>query len=206
MENIYNLSARLNDISGQYDVLEAALNNEYEENGGEITENTEMMEAEKETLENIRNEILSEVISLPDEYAALVKNEEAQKKILEAELKALKEEQAKVVAKYQARINQKTNKISWFKQNIADAMKLANLERIGGPKTPNKFTIYFTNTKSVVTDDELLLSPYINEIDELRSKLPAWLELKPAITKSAMDKENLPKGAALEEKKNLQIK
>lgn len=212
MENIYNLGDKYSQISGAFDAVKNNLEALYEENGGEITEETEALEKESEELGKIREEIIADLLSAPDEYAKIVKNTEANKKILEAELKALKEEQAKVCAKYEAKIKRLAGKIEWFKGNIADAMKLAEIEKLGGPKTPNQFSIYFSKSTSVDVDSEMAMKPYEEKIKDFIGSLPSWVTVKTDINKTAL-KANLldegaehPDGACLIENKSLQIR
>lgn len=212
MENIYQLSEKYVRINGEYEQTRAELEALYEENGGEITEQTELLEKEHAELENLRNEVVQDVLSAPDEYAAIVKNTEAQKKILEAELKALKEEQAKACAKIEAKIKKKAAKIEWFKDSIASAMKFAEIEKIGGSKTDRKFTIWFSKSTSVEADSEVVLKPYEAKVREFIESLPEWISVKTDINRTAL-KANLldkkakhPDGAVLLENKSLQIR
>lgn len=207
MENIYQLGERFYRISEAYDCAKDALVEEYENNGGEITEATERMEAELKELESLKDDVVNEVLSAPDDYAAIVKNAEAQKKVLEAELDAIKKEQAKVVARVQSRIRRKEEKIAWFKGNIAEAMKLANIEKIGGAKTNNRFSIYFQTTTSIEADDAVLLSPFESKIKELVDSLPEWVTFKTGVNKAVLKKQDtLPDGAVSVENKSLQIR
>ena len=207
MENIYTLGERFNALSEAYDEAKAKLEEEYEANGGEMTETTEAMQAELDELERVRQEVVNDVLSAPDEYAAIVKNAEAQKNVLEAELKAVKEEQAKYLARIEAKIKRKQEKIDWFKGNIAEALRLAQIEKLGGAKTENKFCIYFSKSTSVEADTERLLAPYKDEIDSLVASLPSWVTVKTDVNKTALKKEKtLPDGASLNTKKTLQIK
>ena len=212
MENIYTLGEKYSRINADYENTKAALETMYEENGGEITEQTEQMEREQAELQALRDEIVKDVLSAPDEYAAIVKNTEAQKKILEAELKALKEEQAKVCAKIESKIKQKEAKIEWFKANIADAMKLAEIERIGGAQTERRFTIWFQKTQSVEADSETVLKPYEKRVKEFIDSLPNWIKVKTDIDKKALkdilkdETATHPDGACLVENKSLQIR
>ena len=212
MENIYKIGERYMRISEAYENTKAQLEYMYEENGGEITDETEAMEKEQAELAAIREEVMKDVLSAPDEYAAIVKNTEAQKKILEAELKALKEEQAKACAKIEARIKQKASKIDWFKQNIFDAMKLAEIQKIGGAKTDKKFTIWFSKTKTVDANEEVLFKPYTEKVQEFIDSLPSWIKVTTALNKTEL-KNNLlddsathPDGAIIVENESLQIR
>ena len=212
MENIYSLGEKYSRINDAYEVAKTNLDSLYEENGGEITEQTEAMEKETQELEALRNEIIEDVLKAPDEYAAIVKNAEANKKIIEAELKALKEEQAKACAKYEARIKRLASKIEWFKGNIADAMKLAEIEKLGGAKTPNKFSIWFAKSSSVEVESEVVMKPYTEKVQSFIDSLPSWLTVKTDINKTALkavlldDKAEHPDGAFISENKTLQIR
>ena len=147
------------------------------------------------------------MLSAPDDYAAIVKNAEAQKKVLEAELKAVKEEQAKVLAKIESRIKRLQSKADWFKDNIAEAMKLAEVSKIGGARTGNRFSIYFVESTTLETDDEKLLAPYNDRVQALIASLPKWLTVKTGISKTVLKaEENLPDGAVKVTNKNLQIR
>ena len=207
MENIYKLGEKFFRISEAFDRASDALAEEYESNGGEVTETTERMQSELDELEALKREVVEEVLSAPDDYAAIVKNAEAQKKVLEAELKAVKEEQAKVVARIEARIRRKERKIEWFKDNIAEAMRLRNLDRIGGAKTESRFTIFFKTTEVVETDDETLLKPFEAKVRALEESLPAWVTVRTGVSKSALKEEGeLPEGASRHENVTLQIR
>lgn len=207
MENIYNLGEKYSSLSRSYDELQAMLDQVYESNGGEMTDDTEIMEAEKSTIDAMRKSIAADLLNAPDEYAAIVKNTEAQKAILMAEYNAIREEQAKVLARYQAKINAKQRKIEWFKDAIASAMRFAEITKIGGARTSNKFSIYFTNTKKLEADNETLLAPYRDKINAVLADLPVWVSIKPDINKALLKKEeDLPAGAELIETKTLQIR
>ena len=212
MENIYTIGERYMRISGEYEAVKANLDSLYEENGGEITDETERLEREAAELGRIREEIMQDVLSAPDEYAAIVKNAEAQRKILEAELKALKEEQAKACAKIEAKIKQKTSKIEWFKANIADAMKLAKIQKIGGSRTDKKFTIWFSKTTNVQVDSTVLMKPYAERVQELIDTLTGWVKVTTDFNKSALkdilldETKEHPVGAFLVENESLQIR
>ena len=212
MENIYSLGEKYRQIDDAYENAKAILEMTYEQNGGEVTDQTEALEKEAKALETLRKEIADSILSAPDEFAAIVKNTEAYKKVVEAELDAIKKEQAKANAKYEAKIKRLAGKIEWFKTNIADAMKLAEINKIGGPKTPNKFTIWFAKSESIEADSEALLTPYVNKVQEFINTLPKWVKVKTDIDKSAL-KENLkdktakhPDGACLVTNESLQIR
>ena len=207
METIYNLEQKFAAISESYDNLEAALVEKYEENGGEVTDETEGMQAELDALAQLKKQITDDIIAAPDEYAAIIKNAEAQKKMLEAELKALKEEQLKAVARLQAKINRKESKIDFFKDSIAEAMRAAGIEKIGGAKTDNRFSIYFSKSTAVDVDTEKALAPYQPRIAAFIQSLPSWITVKTDVSKTELKKaDELPEGASLVTNKSLQIR
>ncbi len=207
MENIYQLEQKFAAISDSYDQLEAALVEEYEANGGEVTEQTEAMQSELDALAALKKEITDDIVAAPDAYASIVKNAEAQKKILEAELKTLKEEQAKAAARIQAKINRKSGKIDFFKDAIAEAMRVNGIEKFGGAKTDNRFSIYFSKSTAVDVDAEKALAPYQPRIDAFIHSLPSWITIKTDVSKSELKKaDELPDGAAIIENKSLQIR
>lgn len=207
METIYNLEQKFAAISESYDELEAALVEKYEDNGGEVTEETESMQAELDALAQLKQQITEDIIAAPDEYAAIVKNAEAQKKILEAELKALKEEQLKAQARIQAKINRKVSKIDFFKDSIAEAMRANGVEKIGGAKTDNRFSIYFSKSTAVDVDAEAVLAPYQPRFAAFLKSLPSWVKVSFDVNKTELKKaEELPAGASLVTNQSLQIR
>ena len=207
MENIYQLEQKFAAISDSYDALEAALVEKYEEGGGEVTEETESMQSELDALAELKQKIQEDIIAAPDAYASIVKNAEAQRKILEAELKALKEEQQKAVARIQAKINRKNSKIDFFKDSIAEAMRANGIDKIGGAKTDNRFSIYFSKSTAVDADTEKLLAPYQPRFTAFLQSLPAWVKVSFDVNKTELKKvDELPDGASIVTNQSLQIR
>lgn len=207
METIYKLEEKFAAISEAYDQLEAQLVETYEENGGEVTEETESMQSQLDGLNALKKQVTDDIIAAPDDYASIVKNAEAQQKILEAELKALKEEQSKAVARLQAKINRKASKADFFKDAIAEALRASGIEKIGGAKTDNRFSIYFQSSNSVEVDAEKVLAPYQPRIDAFIHSLPSWITVKTDVSKSELKKaDELPDGASIVSSKSLRIR
>lgn len=207
MENIYTLSGRYAEMNERYEALSAELSDMYEENGGEETADTIKQEALLDELAELKDAVLRDIVEHADDYAAIAMNKDCQRKMLEAELKALKEEQAKVVAKYQARINRLASSVEFWKENFAQAMNLEKITKIGGPKTGHKFTVWVKETQSVEVDEQTVLEPYQDTIDELVERLPAWVTVKTGISKTELKKEEtLPAGAALVTSQTIQIR
>ena len=167
MENIYALSGKYAEINDRYEALSAELDAMYEDNGGEETAETEQMQELLQEQEALKAEVLREIVEHADDYAEIALNKASQQKILEAELKAVKEEQAKVVAKYQARINRIARSVEFWKENFQEAMKVEQLTKIGGPKTGHKFTIWVKETESIDVDEAVALAPFEDKIAEL---------------------------------------
>ena len=204
METIYKLEEKFAAISEAYDQLEAQLVETYEDNGGEVTDETEGMQAQLDELAALKKQITDDIIAAPDEYAAIVKNAEAQQKILEAELKQLKEEQAKAVAKIQAKINRKAD---FFKDAIAEALRVNGIEKIGGAKTDNRFSIYFQASTAVDVDTEKVLAPYQPRITAFIQSLPSWISVKTDVNKTELKKaDEMPEGASIVSNKSLRIR
>lgn len=207
METIYKLEEKFAAISEAYDQLEAQLVETYEDNGGEVTDETEGMQAQLDELAALKKQITDDIIAAPDEYAAIVKNAEAQQKILEAELKQLKEEQAKAVAKIQAKINRKASKADFFKDAIAEALRVNGIEKIGGAKTDNRFSIYFQASTAVDVDTEKVLAPYQPRITAFIQSLPSWISVKTDVNKTELKKaDEMPEGASIVSNKSLRIR
>lgn len=207
MESIYKLSERAVAISMRYDEARAALEEMYEENGGEVTAETEEMSAELEVLEEIRCQIAEEFVKFPDEYAAWFKNVEAQRAVIQAQRKAIEEEQKKVLARYDAMIKKKDSTLEWIKQNMEAAMILAQVEKFDKKKTGGMFSIYFQTSKSVDVDEAVALKKYEDSINKLRATLPDWLTLNTKISKSVAGKlEELPEGFERKQSKTLIIR
>lgn len=207
MENIYTLSGRYAEINDRYEQLSAELDAIFEENGGVETEETrEILELQAEQ-ERLRDEVLRDIVEHADDYAAIAMNKDCQRKMLEAELKALKEEQAKVVAKYQARINRLAGSVEFWKENFRQAMEVEKLTKIGGPRTGHKFTVWVKETQSVEVDEAQVLEPWQDTIAELVSRLPGWVTVKTGVSKTELKKEEtLPQGAALVTSQSIQIR
>lgn len=207
MENIYTLTGRYAEMNDRYEALRAELEAQYEENGGEETAETEEAQAVLAEIEELKQQVLRDIVANADEYAAIALNKASQQKVLEAELKALKEEQAKVQAKYQARINALARSVEFWKDNFREAMRLEEVTKIGGPKTGHKFTVWVKETESVDVDEPVVLAPYQDVIDELVERLPAWVTVKTGVSKTELKKEEtLPEGAARVVNQSIQIR
>ena len=207
MENIYALSGKYAEINDRYEALSAELDAMYEDNGGEETAETEQMQELLQEQEALKAEVLREIVEHADDYAEIALNKASQQKILEAELKAVKEEQAKVVAKYQARINRIARSVEFWKENFQEAMKVEQLTKIGGPKTGHKFTIWVKESESIDVDEAVALAPFEEKIAELVEQLPAWVKIATGVNKTVLKKEEtLPEGASRVVSQSIQIR
>jgi len=208
MENIYKLSGKAAEIANRYDEIQTEFENLMEENGGELNEESQEMLDKLAELELMQKHIQEQFLLFPDEYASWYKNVEAEKKVAEAELKAFKELQKLAVAKYEARVKRCESRMEWIKQNLADAMVVAQVERFDKKRSPDAlFSIYFQDSKSIEVDEQLAMKEYQDRIDCLRANLPEWLSIETKITKSTLNKvEDLPQGFERKISRNLQIR
>ena len=171
------------------------------------TRRSEQMQELLQEQEALKAEVLREIVEHADDYAEIALNKASQQKILEAELKAVKEEQAKVVAKYQARINRIARSVEFWKENFQEAMKVEQLTKIGGPKTGHKFTIWVKESESIDVDEAVALAPFEEKIAELVEQLPAWVKIATGVNKTVLKKEEtLPEGASRVVSQSIQIR
>ena len=209
MENFYRLSGRFAEISERLDTLNAELEQMYDDNGGEITADTEERERAIEELNALKEECLRDIVDNSDAYAEIALNKAAQKKVAEAEVKAVKEEQKKVLEKCQARVNRLARSVEFWKQNFDEAMRLADLVKIGGAKTGKAHSVYYTTTKRVETDDSLLTVPYLNRLNAFRETLPVWLDVEFKVNAAqlkALPEDERPEGCRIVETQNVMIR
>ena len=207
MENIYNLTGRFAELSDYYESQQAILDDLYEENGGEITEETEEMQACLDHIKSLQDEVMNDIIANSDAYADIALNKAAQRKVVEAELKAVKEEQKKVIDHYQARINRIQRSEDWWKDNFDKALRVASMDKIGGAKSGLRHSIYYQKSTSVETNEDVLLAPYQAMIDNLNAELPSWMKVSVSIDKTTLkNEETLPQGATLNQKQTIVIR
>lgn len=207
MENIYNLTGRFAELSDYYESLQAILDDLYEENGGEITEETEEVQSLLNDIKSLQDEVINDILANSDAYADIALNKAAQRKVVEAELKAVKEEQKKVIDRYQARINRIQRSEDWWKDNFDKALRVASMDKIGGAKSGLRHSIYYQKSTSVETNEDVLLAPYQAMIDNLNAELPSWMKVSVSIDKTTLKKEEtLPQGATLNQKQTIVIR
>ncbi len=209
MENFYRLSGRFAEISERLDTLNAELEQMYDDNGGEITADTEERERAIEELNALKEECLRDIVDNSDAYAEIALNKAAQKKVAEAEVKAVKEEQKKVLEKCQARVNRLARSVEFWKQNFDEAMRVADLVKIGGAKTGKAHSVYYTTTTRVEVDEDMLCAPYLEQLQAFRETLPAWLgvEFKVILARlKGLPVEEIPEGVGYVESKNVMIR
>ena len=208
MENIYKLSGKAAEAAARYEEIQNDFEALMEENGGELNEESQEMLDKLAELEAIKAQIADDFTRFPDEYAAWYKNVEAQKKVAEAELKAFKELQKQAIAKYEAKVKQCESRLEWIKQNIADAMVIAKVDKFDKKRSPDAlFSIYFLDSKSIEVDEQLALKDYQDSIDNLRATLPEWLSIETKIAKTTLGKvEKLPQGFSRKISRYVQIK
>lgn len=208
MESIYKLSDRAAEIAARYNEVQEAFETLMDENGGELNEESqEMLDALAE-LESLQKQIHEDFIKFPDAYAAWYKNEEAQEKVAEAELKAFKEMQDAALAKFKAKVNKRKRRKEWVKQNISDCMRKAEVERFDKKRSPDAlFSIYFQESSSIEVDEAVASAGYEEIISTANSVLPEGYSLVLKVDKSILKKsENLPIGCERKVTKSLQIR
>lgn len=209
MENFYTLSGRFAEMSERADALAAELEQMYDENGGEVTADTEERERALAELQALREDCLREMVDNSDSYAEIALNKAAQKKVAEAEVKAVKEEQKRVLDRCMARVNRLGRSVDFWKQNFDEAMRLAEVTRLGGAKSGKLHSVYYTTTKRVETDEALLLGPYLERLQAFRSSLPAWLDVEFKVNATmlkALPEDERPEGCQVVESQNIQIR
>ena len=209
MENFYTLSGRFAEMSERADALAAELEQMYDENGGEVTADTEERERALAELQALKADCLREMVDNSDAYAEIALNKAAQKKVAEAEAKAVKEEQKRVLDRCMARVNRLGRSVDFWKQNFDEAMRLAEGTRLGGAKSGKLHSVYYTTTKRVETDEALLLGPYLERLQAFRSSLPAWLDVEFKVNATmlkALPEDERPEGCQVVEFQNIQIR
>lgn len=208
MESIYKLTGRAEEIAVRYDEVMQEFENLMEENGGELNEESQEMLDKLAQLEALQEEIRKDFIKFPDAYASWYKNEEAKEKVAKAELKAFKEVQDAALAKFEARVNRRTNRKEWIKQNIEECMRLSGIEKIDKKSNPDALhSIYFQESKSISVDEAVASAEYEKVIATANSVLPEGFSLVLKIDKNVLKKsEKLPKGVERKVSKSLQIR
>lgn len=209
MENIYTLSGRFAEISERADQLSAELDAMYEDNGGEVTADTQERERVLSELQALKESCIAEIVDNSDAYAEMALNKAAQKRVAEAEMKAVKEEQGKVLDRCRARVNRLARSVEFWKQNFDEAMRLGAITRLGGAKSGKAHSVYYTTTTRVECNDDMLCAPYLERLQAFRDTLPGWLKVSYEVDKTAlkaMSAEERPEGIEVIETKNIQIR
>lgn len=206
MVNFYTLSDKFASISETYDKLSAELDEIYSENGGEVTEDTTERERLLEELNELKEQCVREIVDNSDAYAEIALNKRAQQEVAEAEMKAVKEQQRKVLDTLQARVNKYERAYKFWLENFDAAMRVAECSKIGGAKTDKKHSVWYQTTTSVEVADNILES-YDEVISELAEKLPEWVTIQVSVNKTKLKaQEVLPEGAVKVENKTVRIK
>ena len=206
MENFYTLSDKFASISETYDKLSAELDEIYSENGGEVTEDTTDRERLLEEMNELKEQCVREIVDNSDAYAEIALNKRAQQEVAEAEMKAVKEQQRKVLDTLQARVNKYERAYKFWLENFDAAMRVAECSKIGGAKTDKKHSVWYqTTTSAEVAGD--ILERYDEVISELAAKLPEWVTIQVSVNKTKLKAlEVLPEGVTKVENKTVRIK
>lgn len=206
MENFYTLSDKFASINETYDKLSAELDEIYSENGGEVTEDTTERERILEEMNELKEQCVREIVDNSDAYAEIALNKRAQQEVAEAEMKAVKEQQRKVLDTLQARVNKYERAYKFWLENFDAAMRVAECSKIGGAKTDKKHSVWYQTTTSVEVADNIL-ERYDDVISELAAKLPEWVTIQVSVNKTKMKAlEVLPEGVTKVENKTVRIK
>lgn len=206
MENFYTLSDKFASISETYDKLSAELDEIYSENGGEVTEDTTERERLLEEMNELKEQCVREIVDNSDAYAEIALNKRAQQEVAEAEMKAVKEQQRKVLDTLQARVNKYERAYKFWLENFDAAMRVAECSKIGGAKTDKKHSVWYQTTTSVEVADNIL-ERYDDVISELAAKLPEWVTIQVSVNKTKLKAlEVLPEGVTKVENKTVRIK
>lgn len=206
MENFYTLSEKFASISETYDKLSAELDEIYSENGGEVTEDTTERERLLEEMNELKEQCVREIVDNSDAYAEIALNKRAQQEVAEAEMKAVKEQQRKVLDTLQARVNKYERAYKFWLENFDAAMRVAECSKIGGAKTDKKHSVWYQTTTSVEVPDDIL-EKYDEVISELAAKLPEWVTIQVSVNKTKLKAlEVLPEGVTKVENKTVRIK
>ena len=206
MENFYTLSDKFASISETYDKLSAELDEIYSENGGEVTEDTTERERLLEEMNELKEQCVREIVDNSDAYAEIALNKRAQQEVAEAEMKAVKEQQRKVLDTLQARVNKYERAYKFWLENFDAAMRVAECSKIGGAKTDKKHSVWYQTTTSVEVADDIL-ERYDEVISELAAKLPEWVTIQISVSKTKLKAlEVLPEGVTKIENKTVRIK
>lgn len=206
MENFYTLSEKFASISETYDKLSAELDEIYSENGGEVTEDTTERERLLEEMNELKEQCVREIVDNSDAYAEIALNKRAQQEVAEEEMKAVKEQQRKVLDTLQARVNKYERAYKFWLENFDAAMRVAECSKIGGAKTDKKHSVWYQTTTSVEVADNIL-ERYDEVISELAAKLPEWVTIQVSVNKTKLKaQEVLPEGAVKVENKTVRIK
>lgn len=206
MENFYTLSDKFASINETYDKLSAELDEIYSENGGEVTEDTTERERLLEEMNELKEQCVREIVDNSDAYAEIALNKRAQQEVAEAEMKAVKEQQRKVLDTLQARVNKYERAYKFWLENFDAAMRVAECSKIGGAKTDKKHSVWYQTTTSVEVADNIL-ERYNEVISELAAKLPDWVTIQVSVNKTKLKAlEVLPEGVTKVENKTVRIK
>ena len=206
MENFYTLSDKFASISETYDKLSAELDEIYSENGGEVTEDTTERERLLKEMNELKEQCVREIVDNSDAYAEIALNKRAQQEVAEAEMKAVKEQQRKVLDTLQASVNKYERAYKFWLENFDAAMRVAECSKIGGAKTDKKHSVWYQTTTSVEVADDIL-ERYDDVISELAAKLPEWVTIQVSVNKTKLKaQEVLPEGAVKVENKTVRIK
>lgn len=165
----------------------AAIEDALWESGGELTE--ELALALQETEQGLAKKA--------DGYISIIRSFAAQREILKAE----KERYAKL-----EKVAENAEKR--LKQHLSDTMGIFDMQKIEG----DKGKITRAKSTALETEDETILAPYQQQLEDLKSSLPAYVQVpdlkvsKTAIKELFKETGTLINGARFVENYSLRIK
>ena len=157
-------------------------------------------------MNELKEQCVREIVDNSDAYAEIALNKRAQQEVAEAEMKAVKEQQRKVLDTLQARVNKYERAYKFWLENFDAAMRVAECSKIGGAKTDKKHSVWYQTTTSVEVPDDIL-ERYDEVISVLATKLPDWVTIQVSVNKTKLKAlEVLPEGVTKVENKTVRIK
>ena len=208
MENVYQLNERFLSLGDKVEELQAELDAEYDENGGEITEDTELKEKSKAELEELRHSILQEIIDNADPYAEMALNAKAKREAAQAELESLKKSCERAIKKAQAYVEKFRRREDYWKDNFMLAMQAQDLDKLGGKKSNLKHSVWFKDSESWDVQCDVTAG-FLNQAAELQKTLPAYIKVTLDIMKKGFDEtpaDEIPEGVSKKSKRTVIIR
>lgn len=211
MESAFRLSEKAYAFEQERERIQAELDELYEQNGGEVTSESEEIEAKIAELEALRNESVKDIIIHSDDYAELALSCEADRKAAEASYKSRKESCDSLLAHDKALVNREKRREMYWKDNFLFALQAQETTKIGGAKTNLKHSVYIQSTPSLEVDENVALDKYEGKIVAALTNLglPSWVKVDISVSKDALKdvpETELPLGVVRNHTQTIRIK